>query len=297
MIRPAGPADAGAVHAVTQAAFAAQAALDPPSGALRETPAGVAEDLASHGGFVHLDAAGAVDAAVRLAGDPPVQWFRRLAVHPQAQGRGLGAALVAAVAAEAAARGRTALRCGVRTAVAGNLAFYRRLGFTPVQDKDFWHVLGHPLPRRIERPGDMHALGVRLAAVLAEGDLVLLAGPLGAGKTVLAQGIGAGLGVAGRVTSPTFVLSRRHPGPRLDLLHADAYRLGAAAELDDLDLDSELAGAVAVVEWGQGLAEGLAEGHLLVSFERVDPTDVRLLTLAGRGPGWSARQDVLDTAV
>jgi tRNA threonylcarbamoyladenosine biosynthesis protein TsaE len=116
----------------------------------------------------------------------------------------------------------------------------------------------------------MARLGERLAGLLAAGDLVVLSGPLGAGKTTLAQGIGAGLRVRGPVTSPTFVIARVHPslsgGP--DLVHADAYRLGSRAEVDDLDLDADLATSVTVVEWGEGLVEGLADSFLSV---RIDP--------------------------
>jgi tRNA threonylcarbamoyladenosine biosynthesis protein TsaE len=112
----------------------------------------------------------------------------------------------------------------------------------------------------------MRALGGRLAVLLQAGDLVVLSGPLGAGKTTLAQGIGAGLGVRGRVTSPTFVIARLHPslGTGPDLVHADAYRLGSRAEVDDLDLDADLATSVTVVEWGEGLVEDLAPSFLSV---------------------------------
>jgi tRNA threonylcarbamoyladenosine biosynthesis protein TsaE len=114
---------------------------------------------------------------------------------------------------------------------------------------------------------DMLALGRRLAAVLLPGDLVVLSGDLGAGKTTLVQGIGTGLGVRGPITSPTFVIARVHPslsgGPAL--VHADAYRLGSPAEVDDLDLDASLETSVTVVEWGGGLVEGLAPDRLDVS--------------------------------
>lgn len=118
----------------------------------------------------------------------------------------------------------------------------------------------------------MRALGRELAAVLRAGDLVILSGGLGAGKTTLTQGIGEGLGVRGPVTSPTFVIARVHPPatppaaaagqPGPSLVHADAYRLGSALELDDLDLDADTAASVTVVEWGEGLAEGLAADRL-----------------------------------
>jgi tRNA threonylcarbamoyladenosine biosynthesis protein TsaE len=121
---------------------------------------------------------------------------------------------------------------------------------------------------------DTEALGTRIGAELAAGDVVLLSGPLGAGKTVLARGIGRGLGVVGAVTSPTFVIAREHPpgagGRGVGLVHVDAYRLGGRAELDDLDLDTDLASAAVVVEWGEGLADGLARRYLLVRLTRRD---------------------------
>jgi tRNA threonylcarbamoyladenosine biosynthesis protein TsaE len=113
----------------------------------------------------------------------------------------------------------------------------------------------------------MRALGRRLAGLLRAGDLLVLSGELGAGKTTLVQGIGAGLRVRGPVTSPTFVIARVHPslagGP--DLVHADAYRLASPAEVDDLDLDASLDTSVTVVEWGGGLADGLAADRLEVT--------------------------------
>lgn len=140
-------------------------------------------------------------------------------------------------------------------------------------------------------PADTLAFGRGLGMRLRAGDLVLLDGPLGAGKTVLAKGIAAGLGVEGRVSSPTFVIARVHPaGERgVPLVHVDAYRLGGdLAQLDDLDLDTDLATAAVVVEWGGGVAERLSEDYLLIRLDRrVD--DTRIAELERHG-AWAERE-------
>jgi tRNA threonylcarbamoyladenosine biosynthesis protein TsaE len=129
---------------------------------------------------------------------------------------------------------------------------------------------------------DTEALGAQIAAEVAAGDLIVLAGPLGAGKTVFVRGLARGLGVQGPITSPTFVIAREHRplpgGAGVPLVHVDAYRLGGAAELDDLDLDTDLAEAVVAVEWGEGVAERLTERHLLVRLHR-RYDDVRVATV------------------
>jgi tRNA threonylcarbamoyladenosine biosynthesis protein TsaE len=144
---------------------------------------------------------------------------------------------------------------------------------------------------------DTRAYGRRLARVLRAGDLVVLTGPLGAGKTALVQGIGAGMGVVGDVTSPTFVIARVHRpdrarGGTVALVHADAYRLGAAAdpraEIDDLDLDASMDEAVTVVEWGEGMVEQLGDAHLRVRIDRRDD-DTRVVVLEPAGGDWSHR--------
>jgi tRNA threonylcarbamoyladenosine biosynthesis protein TsaE len=158
--------------------------------------------------------------------------------------------------------------------------------------------------RTITDPDAMHAFGRQLAGLLRAGDLMVLTGPLGAGKTTLTRGLGEGLAVRGAVTSPTFVLARTHPstvgGP--PLVHVDAYRLASAMELDDLDID--FARSIVVVEWGRGLLDGITESWLDVEIERplgasqadpdragddaeaLDLPEPRTVTVTGFGPRW-----------
>ena len=173
-------------------------------------------------------------------------------------------------------------------------------------------VAGDVITRRrvvLPTPADTTALGRELGARLGPGDLVVLSGPLGAGKTCLAAGIGEGLGVEGPITSPTFVIAREHPplpaalgGRGVVLVHVDAYRLGVgtaatpdpdevAAQLDDLDLDTDLMGAAVVVEWGEGVAEHLAAEHLLV---RLDRSGRRSDPASGTADDTEAREALLN---
>jgi tRNA threonylcarbamoyladenosine biosynthesis protein TsaE len=137
-----------------------------------------------------------------------------------------------------------------------------------------------------------HALAAALGAGLQAGDLLVLSGELGAGKTTFTQGLGEGLGVRAGIISPTFVLVRIHPnlqdGPRPggpDLVHVDAYRLGSASEIDDIDLENTMDGAVTVVEWGRGRVEHLSESRLEVELHR---------RLGGAQPQPGAQRAVLD---
>jgi len=148
-------------------------------------------------------------------------------------------------------------------------------------------------------PAATRELGRRLAGILRAGDLLVLTGDLGAGKTTLTQGIGAGLGVRGQVASPTFIIARAHSslGEGPDLVHVDAYRLESLAEVDDLDLDSSLEDSVTVVEWGEGMVEGLAEDRLEVRIarprggvdvaEEVADAGPRTVTIDAHGPRWA----------
>ncbi|NUO59114.1 MAG: tRNA (adenosine(37)-N6)-threonylcarbamoyltransferase complex ATPase subunit type 1 TsaE [Hamadaea sp.] len=150
---------------------------------------------------------------------------------------------------------------------------------------------------KLSKVEDTHAYGAELARLLRAGDLVILTGPLGAGKTALAQGIGAGLRVLGDVTSPTFVIARVHrpdvhAGGTVPMVHVDAYRLGMVrdprAEVDDLDLDADIDDSVTLVEWGEGMVEQLAEAYLEVRITRHDD-DTREVELVGHDGDWASR--------
>ena len=150
---------------------------------------------------------------------------------------------------------------------------------------------GPVLETPVATAGEMKDLGRRLGARLRRGDLVVLTGGLGAGKTTFTQGLGEGLGVRGPITSPTFVIARVHPsaaGGGIPLVHVDAYRLGSLDELDDLDLDASVEDAVTVVEWGEGKAEVLSCARIVVRIERAQGADLveddrRVITVAAHG--------------
>lgn len=145
----------------------------------------------------------------------------------------------------------------------------------------------------VTSPEQMRELGRGLAKLVRAGDLVLLSGELGAGKTTLTRGLGEGLGVRGAVTSPTFVIARVHPslGDGPPLVHVDAYRLaGGLDEMEDLDLDVSLPESVIVVEWGEGKVEELTDDRLRIDIHRAvgDTTDeVRQVTVTGLGERWA----------
>lgn len=268
-VRRIGAEAAPAVLDVITAAFEARPVLDPPADALAETPATIADELRAHGGLLAtLDGRPVGALLFRARGDTMV--LRRFGVVPTAQGHGVAGALVAR--AVEVAIGFSALSVLARVELPATMAFWERHGFEPVETRPPYIELQRPLPTtwEVADADVMRELGQRVGRAVRAGDLVVLSGELGAGKTTLTQGLGCGLGVRGDVTSPTFVIARVHPsligGP--DLVHVDAYRLGGIAELDDLDLDTSLEHAVTVVEWGAGLAEGLADSRLEVTIER-----------------------------
>jgi tRNA threonylcarbamoyladenosine biosynthesis protein TsaE len=289
------------VAAVIQAGFGARELLDPPSTATEETVESVAAALERHGGLLATAELGPVGALLFEPADG-LLGLRRVSVHPDAQRLGVARSLVTAAERVAGERGYEGLRLLARAELPRTVHFWRHLGYVEIAREGVFITMAKELPVQVTAATgeDTRALGARLAPLLRPGDLVILTGDLGAGKTTFTQGLGEGLGVRGAVTSPTFVISRVHPsltgGP--PLVHVDAYRLGtstgsaqaAIEELDDLDLDASLDEAVTVVEWGEGVAEGLADTRLEVSITRArgrdDGDESRRLRFTPVGGRW-----------
>ncbi|WP_210650255.1 tRNA (adenosine(37)-N6)-threonylcarbamoyltransferase complex ATPase subunit type 1 TsaE [Nocardioides sp. SYSU D00065] len=293
VVRRVGPDAAAEVLAVVRESFGARPPLDPPADALGEDLDSVRRLLSVRGGLLAtVDDVPVGCAVLDVRGDALV--LRRFGVTPAAQGGGVATALLDA--ALDAAVGRSAIVVLAREELPATVAFWQRHGFVETARVPPCVELSLQLPTTFEAPDaeTMRGLGERVGRTLVAGDLVVLTGELGAGKTTFTQGLGTGLQVRGGVTSPTFVIARVHPslvaGP--DLVHVDAYRLGGLDELDDLDLDASLDSAVTVVEWGAGLAEALAEARLEVVIERglgdrpdgdeIDPRRVSLRWVVGQ---------------
>ncbi len=298
-VRRVGPEAAAAVLAVVSEAFGSRPVLDPPADALGETEATVAAALEDGGGLL-ATVDGVPAGAVLLDPREDVTYLRRFGVVPGARRHGVARALVVAALDEVTTDEVAVL---AREELPTTVGFWHDRGFAEVaRDTPYVELRRRLVTRSTAVDGAaMRAVGVGLAADLRRGDLVVLVGGLGAGKTTLTQGIGEGLGVRGEVTSPTFVIARVHPplahGPAL--VHVDAHRLGGLAELDDLDLDASLDEAVTVVEWGSGLAEALSDSWLEVRIDRAEgsdsaaddepvgePIDPRRVAVRGYGPRW-----------
>ncbi|MDR7251709.1 tRNA threonylcarbamoyladenosine biosynthesis protein TsaE [Nocardioides sp. BE266] len=293
VVRRVGPEAAAEVLAVVREAFGARPPLDPPADALGEDEASIARMLSVRGGLVATLDGVPVGCAILDVGPDGIV-LRRFGVTPAAQGQGVATDLVEA--AVEAATGRSAVRVVAREELPETVGFWERHGFVVTGRSSPYVELALWLGTTFDTPDadTMRRLGERVGTSLVAGDLVVLTGELGAGKTTFTQGLGEGMQVRGGVTSPTFVIARVHPslveGP--DLVHVDAYRLGGLDELDDLDLDTSLDSAVTVVEWGAGLAEGLAEARLEVVIERtvgdapaegeLDPRRVSLRWVIGK---------------
>lgn len=295
----AGDQDAAASCEVILAAFGNRPAVEPPPPALRETPDSVRAALADGFGVLALvddQPAGVV--IVSIDGD--VAGVHRVSVRPDYQRLGIASAMMTVVLESLALQGVHRVELIARAEFPTVVAWWQRHGFAEIARRGTSLTLARQLPVCLiaETAEQTQDVGRRLAGLLRAGDLVIASGDLGAGKTTLTQGLGAGLGVAGAVISPTFVLSRVHPstvgGPAL--VHVDAYRLGSAAELDDLDLDASAADSVTLVEWGSGVAESLNEERLEIDIRRsLDPADeTRWIFLTGVGPRWAGLREQLE---
>lgn len=288
VISQVGGGRAADVLAIVHESFANRPALDPPASALDETEESIRRALEGYGGLlVELDGepVGSLifEERGRLLG------VRRVGVLERVRGLGVAAQLASRAFEVAAERHLGGVELEARMELPRTLAFWRRMGYVESGRNGNRITMLRLLPvtRVLPTPESTRSYGAWLATMLSAGDVVLLTGDLGAGKTTLTQGIGEGLGVRGLVTSPTFVIARVHPptGDGPALVHVDAYRLGDSLELDDLDLDTDVDTAVTVVEWGEGKAEGLAESRLQLDLARADD-DTRTLTLTPVGPRW-----------
>ncbi len=297
-LRLAVPADAPAMLRVIHEAFAHRRHVDPPPAALSDTVADIEHALATGHGVCAV-IGGEMVGCVLLDLDGAVATLRRVSVVPGAARGGLARALAEAAGELAASLGGRRVELLTRREFPELLQWWQRHGFAVVREDKDGYILGRDLPvvQEVRTAEAMQALGERLATVLRPGDVLVVDGELGAGKTTLAQGLGAGLGVAGPVISPTFVISRVHRslggGPHL--VHVDAYRLGDAAELSDVDLDASLADSVTYIEWGRGKAEWLAQDRLEIDIVRsADPTtELRTVRLTGVGARWDGALETL----
>jgi tRNA threonylcarbamoyladenosine biosynthesis protein TsaE len=293
----ASPQDAAAMVEVIHTAFGARPPVDPPSSAIEETAETLAASLRRGSGIFAQVGGRPAGVIVVLPGTDGVAKFSRVSVHPDLQRHGIASAMVTAAEEIAAIQGFKRVELLTRSEFPEFIAFWRHRGF--VVDRPVSHgvILTKRLPLAIKVPTSeaMVRLGERLAQLLERGDVIIAGGDLGAGKTTLTQGIGRGLGSEGPIISPTFVLSRIHPSAigRPTLMHVDAYRLSTSYELDDLDLDAAVADSITVVEWGQGIAEGLSEDRLEIDVW-TSPADVsavgddseRLVTVRAIGARW-----------
>ncbi|WP_415104576.1 tRNA (adenosine(37)-N6)-threonylcarbamoyltransferase complex ATPase subunit type 1 TsaE [Propioniciclava sp.] len=293
IVRGAAHEDAPAILAIVHRAFTARPVVG-------DKPEALSDDLRSvearleygHGYLTLLD--GEPIAVVMVARQRGALRLGRVGVLPEYRQLGVASFVIGVVLEDLAARGEERVQLLARQEFPALQAWWEKHGFVAqgiVEGNCV--VMARALPVAIEVPDAdaMRALGARLAHLLRAGDLIIASGDLGAGKTTLTQGIGAGLDVDGPVISPTFVLARVHPtrtdGPAL--VHVDAYRLGGFAELDDLGLDDSMEGAVTLVEWGTGVAEALASDRLEIDIRRgIDPDDeTRWVFLTPIGPRWN----------
>lgn len=304
----AGPEHAKAVVDIIHRSFGARPTLDPPSTALEETVESVAETLAGAGGLLVERRGQPMGAMLFDESRPGELGLRRVSVDPDLQARGVASAMLGVAEDAAEERGKDGIWLRVREELPDTVQFWTRRRYHPLRRDGAFLELGKTLwvAREVPTPEAMHDLAAKVAELVRSGDLLVLTGDLGAGKTTFTQGLGHAMRVRGPVTSPTFVLARSHPslvdGP--DLVHVDAYRLGSPEEVDDLDLDASADQSVTVVEWGAGVAEQLNDSWLSVKIEvrgarPIDPlgtasegddngaAEPRVVTIKPNGARWA----------
>lgn len=285
-------ADAPGVAEVIRRSFGARPAVDPPAEALAETTPSVADALEHSGGLIATLDGDVVGALIFDNSRPGLLGLRRVSVDPGRQGHGVASAMVGVAEEVARERGYDGLWLLVREELPETVRFWLRRGYFRCGTRGVHTTVQKALPASVAIPSveAMADLAGRVSAVVTAGDLVILQGELGAGKTTFTQGLGEALGVRGPITSPTFVLARIHPtlveGP--DLVHVDAYRLRSASEVDDLDLDATADRSVTVVEWGSGVAEQLSDNwlHIAIGAGSTGP-DSRQVSVVPHGPRWA----------
>lgn len=289
----AGPEHAAAMVEVIHRSFAARPPLDPPGTALQETEESIAEALRQAGGLLAMRRDAPIGAMLFDDSQPGLLGLRRVSTSPHGRDRGVASAMVGVAEDMAAERGKDGIWLDVREELPDAVRFWTRRQYLPTgQDgplirmhKTLW------ISHRVPDASAMQELAGAVAGVLRPGDLVVLTGDLGAGKTTFTQGLGEALDVRGPITSPTFVIARSHSsltgGP--SLIHVDAYRLEDADEIDDLDLDTALEDSITVVEWGEGRAEHLSDSWLSITIELDDDGDdseARWVTIRPHGVRW-----------
>ena len=306
----AGPEHAPQIVDVIHRSFGARPVLDPPGTALDETVESVAEVLRTTGGLLVERRGEPMGALLFDESRPGKLGLRRVSVDPDLQDRGIASAMVGVAEDTAEERGKDGIWLHVREELPDTVKFWSRRFYHPIAHEGPLIEFGKTLwlSREVPTPELMQDLAGKVATLVQPGDLLVLSGDLGAGKTTFTQGLGAAMNVRGPITSPTFVIARDHPS--LDggtpLVHVDAYRLGDAAEIDDIDLDASTDRAVTVVEWGDGMAEQLTDSWLHVRIEvrgprPIDPlgtphegdidsepedAEPRVVTIKPHGPRW-----------
>ncbi len=292
-VRIAARSDAAAILDVVQRAFLARPIVGDQPDAFRDDVRSTEARLENGRGYLTV-VDGLPVGVTMVARQRGALRLGRVCVLPDFRQLGVASFMIGVVLQDLAVRGEERVQLLARQEFPPLQAWWTRHGFEPqgvVEGNCV--VMARVLPVAVEVPDAdaMRGLGARLAALLRAGDLIIASGDLGAGKTTLTQGIGAGLDVSGPVISPTFMLARVHParGDGPALVHVDAYRLGGFAELDDLGLDDSLDASVTLVEWGTGVAEALASDRLEIDIRRgIDPDDeTRWVFLTPIGARWS----------